>query len=244
MPGRTPTPDRAAADLVALAGVIRDGRWRRALELADANSSPLRSTAGSDGGAAIGTHSDPTAAAALHQRHDHIPHAAELVSAMDGVRAAMGVRGGSSMTWVEGRLIGRCLVLHARMIATGQLAEWEVLWRHVDRCLVLHARVITPDAAAAHQAEKDRARTLRRCTVCESPMPDHDRHDICSADRWLWDDAQRNVKGRLRWTNHAEAHHTDWARFVDWVRARIADPAHVDNRIPLTRPGSPFTPTG
>lgn len=234
---RTPQPAQAAADYHQLAAILVDGRWRRALELADANASPLRAAGG--GSSSIGTHSDPTATAAL-SRPEPIPSPAELVSAYDGLRVALGVRGGSSVHWTAGRLEGQARLL----TTTRRPEEWVAVWLWVDRCLRLHARVITPAAAAAHLAEKDRARTVRRCGVCEAPMPDHDRHDICSADRWLWDDAQRNVKGRLRWTNHADAHHTDWARFTEWVRARIAEPAHVDNRIPLLRPGSPFEPGG
>lgn len=234
---RTPPPAQAANDYRTLANVLADGRWGRALELADAAASPLRASGGG-GGSSIGTHSDPTATAALN-RPDPVPAAAELVSAYDGLQAALGVRGGSSATWTAGRLEG-----HAKLLVNEHRRPdtWTEVWLWVDRCLRLHAQVITPAAAAAHEAEKDRARTIRRCGVCEAPMPDHDRRDVCSADRWLWDDAQRNVKGRARWTTHADTHHTDWARFTEWVRARIADPAHVDNRIPLQRPGSPFQP--
>ena len=238
---RTPTPAQAANDLRTLARILAahgPGSWSHALELADAASSPLRAASG--GPSSVGDHSDPTASAALHHPDPTIPAVADLVSAYDGVRVALGVHGAASAIWVAGKLQGVAQLLDATSDPT---TEWGLLWAAVDQCIRLHTRTITPTAAAAHLVEKDRARTLRRCRVCEAPMPEHDRHDICSADRSLWDDASRNVKGRLRWTHHTTEHHTDWAYWVDWVRARIADPDHVDNRIPLRRPGSPFEPT-
>lgn len=232
---RTPPADRAAHDLRALAAILADGRWRRALELADAAASPLRAVSG--GPSSVGDHSDPTATAAT-TRPDPVPPVAALVSAYDAVRVALGYETDVDPLHMAGKLQGA-----ATLLVGLPPAEWALLWHAVDRCLALHVRTITPAAAAAHLVEKDRARALRRCTVCETPMPEHDRHDVCSADRSLWDDAQRNVKGRLRWTHHVEPHHSDWGYFVDWVRARIADPDHADNRIPLRRPGSPFEPT-
>lgn len=231
---RTPNPTRAALDLRALAAILADGRWTRALELADAAASPLRAASGGRG--AVGAHSDPTATAAT-TRPDPVPPVTALVSAYDAVRVALGARGGVSVHWVAGKLQGA-----AQLIGDTQTsADYGVLWHAVDRCLALHARTITPDAAAAHMQRKASEQAARYCVVCEAPLTPEERRSMCGPDYWLWRD--RAVIRHL-FTAQADGDPgSDRAHFVTWVRARISDPLHVDNRgVALSRPGSPLMP--
>lgn len=180
-----------ADELRALADILTNRSWSRAVELAAANRSPLRATTG--GGGSIGDHSDPTAAAALTPHHGNIPTASALRAALRVVATHLDID--PRHPHLEATVAGR--LRHAA--DTPPIAR--PLLAAVQIALTLYGRTITPQAAAdwilGQEAPRD-AVGPDSCEACDTPRPHCGalRDGWCNPCRMLFQRRQQR-DGRL-----------------------------------------------
>lgn len=221
----TRRPDPPA---VVLAGLLIDGTYARALDIAGADRSPLRSAVGGRG--SVGGHSDPTANGPT--RH-HCPHPVALIHALNHLAYALDAPAGrhADAHWVGGKLLG----VHQLGTTTPTVRRW------VGDLLTLVNRCVTPAEAAAWaiaQAEERITVTagpkrVRACEACGTPVAHCGRIrngwcDACYALSRIW------VKTRPELVDDDLA--LDHHRYAEAVAQAIA-------AGDLARPWSPHSPT-
>lgn len=207
-----PTPPQECRQL---ATVLTDGTWCRALDLAATLPSPLKSTLG--GAGSVGTHSDPTAAAALTRRHfAGLPSPMVLDAHLRIV--AFELHAHPTPGAVAGQLKRAA---EQPPVSAPLLVAVQAALRAVD------ALICTPAAAAFMLGKEDerRERVEKRakateCAACRTPAHHCGRIrngwcDSCYSLSRIW------VQSRPKLVNDDLA--LDWQRFNDAVARAVAD---------------------